>query len=351
MNINPNSRYLIWGKNSFHDFLGIELNVSTILSITFDDCSNIRVSKNHLFEKIAAKDLKIGDILDNKVVKSIIEDGAEYVYDPIEVEGHLYEANGVTNHNCSFIGSSKTLVNSEVIEKLVEKDPIKCLKNYTFNIYEDPIPGVLYLIGCDIAAGTSNDYSVIQVIRVLDDKHFRQVAVYADNTINPISFAREIREISKLYNNAQTVVESNGPGAATINELWFNLEFETLVNTDKKELGTKSTRKTKLDACLNLKVIMEEKRLELYDSATIKEMTQFIEITPNVFAADKGCHDDRVCALYWALYATTRMEVDMSNSGESVESVSKDDDDKRLDAFYDEYNENPSDDLIWKTIS
>jgi hypothetical protein len=343
-----NDKYEIFGNNEFHKFDGMQLKVANVIKITFDDNSFIRVSYDHKFKDKNARDLVIFDTLDGKTIINIEKDGADYVYDFIDVEGHIYEANNIQNHNCSFLGSSLTLISANKLENLKEVVPLECTKNYAFNIYEKPIAGVLYLIGVDVGAGTGNDYSVIQVLRVLDPKHFRQVAVYAENTLNPVRFAREIRDISVMYNNSMCMIENNGPGGgATINELWYNLEFSNLINPEPKELGINANRKTKLNACLNLKVVFDEDRIEIQDSKTISELSQFIEKTPGIFCADSGCHDDRVTSLYWACYAATLNEVDLTTN--NMNANEKEDDVYRLDAFYEK--ERADDDAFWHTIS
>ena len=53
--------------------------------------------------------------------------------------------------------------------------------------------------------------------------------------------------------------------------------------------------------------------LVIRDSATLKELTTFAEVSPNVFKATPGNHDDLVSALYWAIYAVFQPEIDLDN--------------------------------------
>ena len=81
---------------------------------------------------------------------------------------------------------------------------------------------------------------------------------------------------------------------------------------------------SKLDACMELKRVLDAEILKIHDSVTISELSRFEEQAPNVFKAAKGNHDDTVSGLYWAIYATLQPEIDMDNA-RAVEIVNNED--------------------------
>lgn len=235
-----------------------------------------------------------------------------FVYSPVDVVGGAYLSEGIDNHNCSFLGSSETLISGECLDKLVSKEPIEYKYGYDMLIYEMPVKGALYVMGVDSAMGNGGDYSAIQVIKVEGKHRFRQVAQYRRNTINADDFAEVVNDISRMYNDAQYIIENNGVGASVAETLFYEIGNDCMISTDKHgDLGTKATKETKLDACRMLKKAMEKGHLEVVDTDTIDELSRFEKVAPDVFRGASGKHDDLVSALYWAVYALSQPEVDL----------------------------------------
>jgi hypothetical protein len=208
-------------------------------------------------------------------------------------------------YNCSFLGSSSTLINGEMLGKLADMvcDPVKEFPN--FEVWEQPQPNRIYLLGCDVAMGVGRDYSVIQVVDITDPNRFKQVAVFADDYIRTPDFTRKINEIGKLYNYAFVIVENNTYGAQICRDLWNDYEYEWLYfEKGKKEKGINANRKTKVNSNASLKRYAEEGKLAVYDKKTIKEMEGYIQLGEDKYGCEEGenSHDDRVDALRWATY-------------------------------------------------
>lgn len=315
---------LIKCGEEWKNFERIICKLSPILEVQCDNCV-IKCTPDHVFKGITkpemmAGDLQSGDILYNEEfgkshVLFVDYFGIGRVYTPLNVDGEYYQTtNGLINHNCSFLGSSQTLINAETLEKLREKEPIRYEHNYDIKIFEDPIPGVMYVMGCDVGSGCQGDYSTIQVIKILSRNKMEEVACYRNNEVGPEAFAVQIKYLSDKYNGAWYIIENQDSGKKVCEELWYNLENYKLISTDGpgKPLGTKATKRSKLDACLELKRLMDNDFLEVHDSDTIKELSRFEEQdVGNVFKAAKGNHDDTVSALYWAVYATMQPEIDL----------------------------------------
>jgi hypothetical protein len=312
-----NDRYEIETPDGFVSFDGIKrLPKQRLFKVTLSNGSFCEVTFNHEFvvggKSVKYSSLKVGDNLETidglADIISLEDTGKEeYVYDVLEVSNgdHSFYANDIVSHNCSFLGSSSTLINGEVLSKMQDVicDPIKVFPN--FEVWEQPKPNRIYLLGCDVAMGVGRDYSTIQVVDITDPKRFTQVAVFADDYIRTPDFTRKINEIGKLYNYAFVIVENNTYGAQICRDLWNDFEYEWLYfEKGKKEKGVNANRKTKVNSNASLKRYVEEGMLRVYDKKTLKEMEGYIELAEEKYGCEEGenVHDDRVDALRWACY-------------------------------------------------
>ena len=337
----------------FHKFEGIMQISKNIVNLTFEDDTKMTVSRGHKFYikdvETLAEDLKTGDKLDtlegNKVVKTVeVTEIAQPVYSPVNVaDGHKYATpNGVINGNCSFIGSTSTLVSPEYLDKMTPMDPIKYKYGFDFKIWEEPVEGALYVMGIDSATGTGKDYAVIQILRIRAANCMEQVAVYSNNTIDAEHFAAVAADINKYYNDCPIIIENNEIGKTVADKMWYEQECGSILNTDHNgKIGTRATKTSKLDACIELKRLIENSILILKDSDTIKQLSRFEEVSPNVFKGPSTGHDDLVSGLYWACYGTMQPQVDI----DALTVVKKDEDDEPPQTCFFE-----SDDEAWGSM-
>jgi len=215
---------------------------------------------------------------------------------------------------CKFLGSTNTLIDSDLLERMQMKDP-KTLKLGSFlTIYEEPKEGEMYMLGVDSAKGTGKDYSVIQVLKISSENDIEQVAVYRNNLIEPHDFAQIVISVSKYYNDCYMMVENNDVGGTVAESIWFEFEYDKIILCDKKGIGIRSTRKSKLAANILLKRYIENGWLEIIDRNTIYELSRYEEVTPNVFKAPRGGNDDCVMALIWGLYFVSTVHFDGKNT-------------------------------------
>jgi hypothetical protein len=206
-------------------------------------------------------------------------------------------------YECKFLGSNTTLIDSDVLEDWIVKEPIAFKWTGLFRIYDEPIPGVQYVCGVDSAHGINKDYSVIQVLKLINEYCVEQVAIYQNNTILPSDFAQVVISVAQYYNNAYLMVENNGGVGTTVcDSIWYGYEYEGLINMDSKELGIRAHKGTKSEANVMLREYCEKGWLKVVDQATVYELSRYEEISPNVFKCPRGSHDDCVTSLLWALY-------------------------------------------------
>lgn len=205
---------------------------------------------------------------------------------------------------CNFLGSSSTLVDTSRLERLNAKDPIQTWYNGLLSIYELPIRNSKYVIGVDSSSGTGKDFSVLQVLKYVSDREVSQVATYRNDSIDPYVFAQLVIAVSDFYNFCPIMAEyNNGCGETFCRTLFYDLDCERLVNCDKAGLGVLATKKSKFNACMNLRRYFDNGWVDIVDSQTIYELSRFEETNnAQTFAATGEEHDDTVTSLYWALY-------------------------------------------------
>ena len=139
------------------------MSYSVLTNTGFQDASGIRKSEhqyyykiktlsglelscteNHVFETlngpITAKMVTKNDELiissGNDFIKSKRKINKPFIaYDLVDVEnGSLYYTNNILSHNCSFLGSSNTLINSSILQTLVFLQPIVNEKHLKINM-------------------------------------------------------------------------------------------------------------------------------------------------------------------------------------------------------------------------
>lgn len=232
--LKQNTRYQIKSGDSFVDFDGINTKqVHGYLVIKFTDQSELKCTRDHLVYTrsqtfIRACQLRPGVALSTgiKVVSNTFIDVDTTVYDVVNSATHCYNTNNVISHNCSFIGSSETLIESNKLEALVTIDPIE-IKGQLF-YFEMPQANHDYCITVDTSRGRGRDFSAFSVIDITK-MPYNVVCTYKDNEISVIEYPILIARIGKMYNDALIQIENNDLGESVANSLWFDLEYDNLV--------------------------------------------------------------------------------------------------------------------------
>jgi len=203
------------------------------------------------------------------------------------------------------------LINAKVLRALDFIEPIS--GSGYFSQYEERIPGAIYVIGVDPGKGVNNDYSVIQIGRVINRDLVKQVAVYRRNDMDIFEFAKEVYNIANYWNEAFVNVENNGLGEVIINKLWHEYEYVNIFydrpqptmgqrTRRKATVGTNANTVTKKIMTSLLKNYIENNLIKICDRVTISELSSFIDRGNEKYSADDGAHDDTVTALGWMLY-------------------------------------------------
>jgi hypothetical protein len=214
---------------------------------------------------------------------------------------------------CEFLGSVDTLIAPSKLKTLVYENPIQ--RNAGLDVFETVKENHDYIMTVDVARGVGGDYSAFVVIDITTFPH-RLVAKYRDNEIKPMLFPSVIYEVAKNYNEAFILCEVNDVGDQVASILQYDLEYQNLLmcsmrgragqivgqgfSGKKTQLGVKMSKTVKKVGSLNLKTMIEEDKLILWDYEIISELTTFIQKN-NSFEAEEGCNDDlAMCLVIYA---------------------------------------------------
>lgn len=317
MKILPNKPNIeILGPGGFKPFLGLRVSeTDQFIEIRFANGNKISCTLDHVFydektfREITARKFRVGSKFNNTKVISIklIKEKIN-VYDPIEVmDGNIFYSNGIISHNCAFLGSDFTLLNAEALRLLSPTRPLSSIDG--LDIFTPPEPDRVYTLIADVAKGVGGDYSAFQVIDITS-LPYKQVAKFRDNNISPLLYPSVIYKAGTTYNNAFVLIETN-VSEQVAHILYYEMEYENLLfvaRTQKGQLvssgfsrgtttlGVNTDKKVKRIGCVNLKTLIEEKKLLVQDSDTIAEFGTFIQ-SKDSYAADEGYHDDLVMPL------------------------------------------------------
>ena len=208
--------------------------------------------------------------------------------------------------SCEFLGSSNTLIAGWKLQQLAFKTPIESLSDKHWSVYDPPQSGHNYCMTVDVSEGLGQDYSVISIFDVTQ-MPYKQVAVYRNNLIQPVSLTEVAYKAGTHYNDAYALVENNSIGKIVADSLFFDFEYENLFRTTSKhgetdvgfnghQPGIKTTAKTKALGCSQLKSLIESNSLIIEDYMAVSELSTFA-VKGKSFAAEKNKTDDVVMTM------------------------------------------------------
>ena len=172
-------------------------------------------------------------------------------------------------------------------------------------IWELPKEGRDYIIGVDAAEGigSEGDYSSCQVI---DMKTLEQVAEFYSNTIHVEDFAMVLSTVGNYYNTALMVVDNFGCGAALLNRIESDINYEYLYHQYSKthqKPGFNISSKTRPLILENLQNHAMNGTVKIRSRRLVNELNTFVVAGNKRRAeAQNGSHDDLVMALALALF-------------------------------------------------
>lgn len=223
-------------------------------------------------------------------------------------------------YECDFIGSSGTLISGQMLRELDKEyeDPIQSLDS--LHQYEKPIRDHHYVLVADVSEGKGLDYSAFSIIDVTE-LPYKQVCVFHDNWTTPMDYAGIIYNLALAYNSAYVLVEGNNMGGEVANLLWYEYEYETMFFTEsggrngrkissgfgarRTEVGIRTTVSVKSVGCSTLKLLVENRQLQVVDYNTISELNTFSKKGKS-YSAEEGKTDDLVMGLVLFAWMTNQ---------------------------------------------
>ena len=319
MFLENSSDFKIQTPSGFQFFKGIQkVSKDRYWHIILDNDIELKSSHEHLFltdtglkcaNTIVRNEHIISDGEDRKVIYS--EDVNEEIelYDIVEVDdGNLFYSNDIVSHNCSFLGSSNTLISAEKLIAMPFKKPVYQYEG--LDVYQEPITNHTYVVVCDVSRGVDLDYSAFSVFDVTQQP-YRQIAKYRKNDISPMLYPNIIYTTARKYNEAFVLVEVNDIGQQVADILYHDMEYENMMMitmhgrngqqigggfSKNVSMGIRTTKQVKRIGCATLKDLIERDNLLIEDFDTISELTTFIAKNTS-YEADDGCHDDLVMTM------------------------------------------------------
>ena len=208
-------------------------------------------------------------------------------------------------HECEFVIYDETLIAPLKLLEMQGVDPM--LKMGQTRWYKNIDPSKTYVVSLDPSSGTGGDNAAIQVIEL---PSMNQVAEWSHNK-TPIEGQIKVMMDIMVYIQNQGAfniywsVENNTIGEAALvvirdtGEESFPGEF---IHEPKKIQGKKGRKgfhtghKTKVEACLQLKRLIENDKLKISSKPLLSELKNFVA-RANSFASKPGESDDLVMAL------------------------------------------------------
>lgn len=238
---------------------------------------------------------------------------------------------------CEFIGSSHTLISATKLRLLRAVQPTA--SNPDTRIFTQPAEGRQYFTVVDTARGVQGDYSAFVIFDV-SELPYKVVATYRNNMISPMLYPSVVYQMSKHYNKAYILVETNDIGEQIANILHHDLECENILTTtlngrsgqvispgfgQQTRMGVRTSKNVKRIGCMNLKTQVESDKLLLNDERILYELFRFVNIGES-YEAEEG-HDDLVmcCVLFaWAMNQSYVIELTSVDLRQRIEEENED---------------------------
>ena len=255
-----------------------------------------------------------------------------------EERGRIGEERFRREHECEFIIYDETLIDPLVLIELKGVDPQ--IKMGQVRWYSQPNQDSIYILTLDPSTGTGGDNAAIQVLEL---PSMKQVAEWNHNKTPIEGQVKVMMEI--MYYIKETckssiywTVENNAIGEAALvvirdtGEDQFPGDFlhePKKIQGKKGRKGFHTTHKNKMEACLQLKRLVESNKIFIKSKALVSELKNFVA-THNTFRSKPGQTDDLVMALVVAIrmieYVST-FEDDVYNAVNSSLTYNPQDDD------------------------
>jgi terminase large subunit-like protein len=180
--------------------------------------------------------------------------------------------------------------------------------NANLLIWEEPLPGAEYVIGCDVSQGLGKkgDASYAPVFLRIDGVARRQVAAFWSKRMPAKELAHVMTTLAEWYNDAFLVVESLGPGQLVCSTIYEDNRYPFVYKRENLGqiswggeinsfyLGYYTGADPKKALIGELVWAIRNDLIEIRDPKAIAEMRVFHRNDKGQYSAPEGENDDRV---------------------------------------------------------
>ena len=177
-----------------------------------------------------------------------------------------------------------------------------------FIMYKKPLYGHRYRVVIDPITARSDDTDNF-IMHVMDLSNNEQVATFADKGLADEDYADWAVSIGTIYNNAELCPEinvANGFIVAVNARRYYHWYYQDKKSRADRQPGLRtsvSTKETMIDA---LTTMLTRGSIIIHDENTLDELHTMVKVVKDKgdgtrtirMMAKKGCHDDRVAALW-----------------------------------------------------
>ena len=219
----------------------------------------------------------------------------------LELKEDVYQEYPCTDEQ-AFLHSGRPYFDIELLDILINQNKdieYVGLHDGEIEVYEDPQPGVKYVIGSDVAEGLElGDSSTFTILRV---DTLEEVA-NGEYKVSPDEHGAILNEWGRKYNKALIGVERNNHGHSTLNTLkntckYTNLYIERTLDKIKKKrtdkLGWSTNTNSKYIMLDDLDTALRKEEIKVRSVKTLKQMREIQKEDGKVNTNGK----DRVIAL------------------------------------------------------
>lgn len=239
--------------------------------------------------------------------------------------------------DCSFSGSGSEVIDAEIIRaiEMVAKDnpPIShddlgitgrgLWKSY--KQFKDYDPDHGYILSADVATGDGSDYSGCVVVDITTKE---VVATYKEQ-LDPLQYAKIIKDIAITFGGCLVIVEYQGPGLTVLLELktlkYMNIYYHTMkkgeiTKNQKRKIGfwqgdsTRTLGGDRLEECIN------SGEIKIYSTDITAELHTWIWATDGKRRHADGKHDDLIMALTNAMFYIFYVVTKRANNNNAMRS-------------------------------
>ena len=220
---------------------------------------------------------------------------------------------------CSFIGSTNTLIDPTKLKVMAYNDPIYKNEQGVW-IYEYPQKDHLYVMVIDTSRGQNIDYHAFVIVDITTIP-YKVVSTFKNNEISPIIYPNLIYPMARKYNDAYVLVEINDIGSQIADILHQDFEYDNILSSVFKGrkgqmlssgfgggtsmFGLRTTKAVKRLGCSLMKSMIEDDKILITDYRIIQELVTFINKRTS-YEVEVGHNDDLVMCLVLFSWLTSQ---------------------------------------------